>query len=116
MTVVEPIVVEERLHGSTAEIRVRVPHDLEYFKGHFPGVPVVAGVVQVHWAMLFARRYLGLSGEFVGIEVLKFQQIMGPDTEALLTLEYAPATAKLHFSFDSHQGRHSSGRVLLRDQ
>jgi 3-hydroxymyristoyl/3-hydroxydecanoyl-(acyl carrier protein) dehydratase len=110
----EPVVIDERVVPPTAEIRLRVPADLEYFEGHFPGVPIVPGVVQVQWAILFARRYLQLSADFAGLEALKFHQVMGPETEATLTLNYSTATAKLHFSFDSSRGRHSSGRVLLQ--
>jgi 3-hydroxymyristoyl/3-hydroxydecanoyl-(acyl carrier protein) dehydratase len=114
MSSIEPIVVDERVSESVAELRLRVPRDLEYFTGHFPGVPIVPGVVQIQWAMALARRYLHLSAEFAGMEALKFRQVMGPDTEATLTLKYSAETSKLHFSFESDQGRHSSGRVLLR--
>jgi 3-hydroxymyristoyl/3-hydroxydecanoyl-(acyl carrier protein) dehydratase len=114
MSSLEPIVVDERVNEPVAEIRLRVPRDLEYFEGHFPEVPIVPGVVQVQWAMSFAKRYLHVSAEFAGVEALKFQRVMGPDTEATLTLQYSAETAKLYFSFESDQGRHSSGRVLLR--
>lgn len=110
----DPIVLEERTEAPGAEIRLRVPGDLEYFAGHFPGVPIVPGVVQVQWAIAFARRCLGVPGEFAGMEALKFHRVMAPETEATLSLRYSAETAKLHFSFQSDQGRHSSGRILLR--
>jgi 3-hydroxymyristoyl/3-hydroxydecanoyl-(acyl carrier protein) dehydratase len=110
----EPVVIDERVDPPTAVIRLRVPADLEYFAGHFPGVPIVPGVVQVQWAILFARRYLHLSADFAGLEALKFHQVMGPETEATLTLEYSAETAKIYFSFESDRGRHSSGRVSLQ--
>jgi len=47
----EPIVEGSRVDGSSAELDLVVPTDLTYFDGHFVGAPVVAGVVQVKWAI-----------------------------------------------------------------
>jgi len=113
MMVVDPIVLRERISGSEAEIVFVVPDDLEYFDGHFPGVRVVPGVVQIRWAIETARRCLPVAGAFAGMEAVKFQQIMGPGIEVTLALKYASDTGKLYFSFDSEQGRYSSGRVIL---
>lgn len=114
MSVVEPIVVSERVAGPAAEVTLVVPNDLDYFRGHFPDVPVVPGVVQIKWALLLARRYLGVAGAFTGMEALKFQKVMRPGSRVTLALEYGVDKGKLRFSFDSEQGRHSSGRLLLR--
>ncbi len=48
------------------------------FRGHFDGLPVLAGVVQVHWAMLLASR-LGFSAEdFSSSPRIKFKQLVRP--------------------------------------
>lgn len=112
--VVEPTVVAQRVTTPLAEIDVVVPPDLRYFDGHFPGAPVVPGVVQIKWALAFARRYLDVGGAFAGLERLKFQQLMTPGTRTTLTLEHAAAAHKVQFSFASGQVRYSSGRLLLR--
>jgi 3-hydroxymyristoyl/3-hydroxydecanoyl-(acyl carrier protein) dehydratase len=112
--VVEPLVVARRVATPVAEIEVVVPSDLRYFDGHFPGAPVVPGVVQIKWALEFARRYLDVGGGFAGLERLKFQQLMTPGTRATLTLEHAAAAHKVQFSFASADARYSSGRLLLR--
>jgi 3-hydroxymyristoyl/3-hydroxydecanoyl-(acyl carrier protein) dehydratase len=113
MTIVDPKVVRESVEGSTARIELVVPPELEYFDGHFPGVPIVPGVVQLKWAIDGARRCLGLSGAVARIEALKFRDAIGPGAQAALTLRYAAETAKLHFSFDSEERRHSSGRIVF---
>ena len=112
--IIEPIVVEQRVVPPSAELRLRIPPELEYFKGHFPGAPVVAGVVQIKWAIEFASRYLGARGELVGIDALKFQQLMVPDLVVTLSLKWAQGDGKLHFSYQSDVARFSSGRLLFR--
>ena len=114
MSVVEPIVTSERVNAPTAEIVFTVPPDLDYFRGHFPGVPIVAGVVQIKWALAFAQSRLGVGGEFAGMEGLKFQRVMTPGVAVTLALEYDADEGELRFSFRSGDVRYSSGRLLLR--
>ncbi len=111
--VVDPIVVQHRVHADDAEIELVVPAELCYFRGHFPGTPVVPGVVQIKWAIVLAQRYLAIGGGFAGMENVKFQRAMTPGSSVTLTLEYAAAACKLHFSFASADARYSSGRVIL---
>ena len=110
----EPIVLEQRVEPPTAELRIEIPRDLEYFAGHFPGAPVVAGVVQLKWAVEAARRHLGASGALARMENLKFQRVLGPGSRATLTLEWAEASRKLYFSYHGEGRRFSSGRLLFR--
>jgi 3-hydroxymyristoyl/3-hydroxydecanoyl-(acyl carrier protein) dehydratase len=114
MKVVDPIVLRQRVEADCAEAVLAVPRDLDFFDGHFPGAPVVPGVVQIKWALALARRLLGIGGVFAGVEALKFQHVLVPGAEATLELRYAAASGTLHFAFRSAQHRFSSGRVLLR--
>jgi 3-hydroxymyristoyl/3-hydroxydecanoyl-(acyl carrier protein) dehydratase len=114
MSIVDPVVISERVDPPTAEIVLTVPPDLEYLRGHFPGVPVVAGVVQIKWAVAFARSRLGAGGEFAGMEQLKFQKVMTPGVTVTLALEYRAADGKLRFSFRTGDVRYSSGSLHLR--
>jgi 3-hydroxymyristoyl/3-hydroxydecanoyl-(acyl carrier protein) dehydratase len=113
MSVTEPSVTSERRTALSAEIAFVVPEDLAYFRGHFPGTPVVPGVVQIKWALDFARDKLSVAGEFRGMEALKFQNVMGPGAHVTLTLEWAPDKHRLRFAFASGAARYSSGRLLL---
>jgi 3-hydroxymyristoyl/3-hydroxydecanoyl-(acyl carrier protein) dehydratase len=114
MRVTDLIVVDEHVRGPTAEIGIVVPHDLAFIAGHFPGMPIVPGVVQLKWALDLGRRRLGATGRFVGCEHLKFQRVLTPGTRATLKLEHVEASGKLAFTFESGVARYSSGRVLLR--
>ncbi len=110
----EPIVVEQRVAPPEAELRLLIPADLEYCRGHFTGAPVVPGVVQLKWAIEAARRHLQASGEVAGAEALKFQRALVPGVAATLTLKWLAADGKLYFSYHSDAARFSSGRLLFR--
>lgn len=112
---VDPIVVETRVHTATgAEIDLVVPHDLRYLRGHFPGAPIVPGVVQIKWAMALARKLLPVGGAFAGMKAVKFLEVMQPGAAATLKLDYSAANGELRFSFESSGRRYSNGRLLLR--
>jgi 3-hydroxymyristoyl/3-hydroxydecanoyl-(acyl carrier protein) dehydratase len=114
MRVTDPIVVDERVGAHVAEIGIVVPHDLAFMAGHFPALPIVPGVVQLKWALDFARRRLGVTGRFAGCENLKFQRVLTPGTRATLKLEHIEAAGELAFAIESAGTRYCSGRVLLR--
>ena len=109
--VVDPIVVDHHVRAGSAEIALVVPRDLYFFTGHFPGAPVVPGVVQIKWAIALAQQYLGISHAFAAMEKVKFQRAMTPKSRVTLTLEYVAAAHTLRFSFASPDGPYSSGRL-----
>ena len=112
--IVDPVVAGCRMRESGASVELVVPEGLHYFRGHFPGMPVVPGVVQIKWAISLARLYLRAGSLFGGMEALKFQQLLRPGARVSLDLEYAAADGKLKFSFAAGQVRYSSGRLILR--
>jgi 3-hydroxymyristoyl/3-hydroxydecanoyl-(acyl carrier protein) dehydratase len=112
-----PVLLPEVL-GKTAELdtlvlKIRIPEDLAFFPGHFPGTPIVPGVVQVQWAMHFAKQCLGLQGRFHHMEVVKFKELLLPGQRLELHLRHQAAAGKLHFSFRSEKAEHSSGRIYF---
>ncbi len=95
-------------------LSLEIPADLEYFDGHFPQTPILPGVVQVHWAMVLGHEYLDLPSRFAGMEVVKFQEIIRPQSRVELNLRFDAGKGKLYFSYMSSGGRHASGRILLQ--
>lgn len=96
-------------------LELEVPPDLAHFSGHFPQTPVLPGVVQIDWALDLARRLLTLPPRFVGMEVLKFQQLVRPGDRIQLSLRFDPARGKLYFAFRNGDAPCASGRILLGD-
>jgi acyl-coenzyme A synthetase/AMP-(fatty) acid ligase len=111
--VIEPRIVGQSVVPPRGVFKLVVPPDLFYLEGHFPGRPVLPGVVQLHWAIGLARRYLDPGPAFKGIEGLKFHRIIEPDVPVTLTLELAIPAGKLHFRYESELGVHSQGRILF---
>ena len=114
MAPTQPIIVDRVLNApNTAEIVFTVPRDLKYLRGHFPGAPVVPGVVQIKWAIDEGARCLRLGRRVIGLEAIKFRQVIQPGREVTLWLRFDERTNKLHFSYESQTGVYSSGRLLL---
>ncbi|GAA5176025.1 AMP-binding protein [Modicisalibacter zincidurans] len=97
-------------------IDFEVPERLAFLDGHFPGQPVVPGVVLVQWACQLAREQFALAAPFQGLERVKFPLLLLPGERARLVLNLAAASGdrqSLGFSVDSARGRHASGRVAF---
>ena len=82
----EPILTALRPGDQAVELEFAMPGGLHWFKGHFPEFAILPGVVQVHWAMLYARRYLGLTSS-PGSAQMKFRRPIRPDDLLTLTLQ-----------------------------
>jgi acyl-coenzyme A synthetase/AMP-(fatty) acid ligase/3-hydroxymyristoyl/3-hydroxydecanoyl-(acyl carrier protein) dehydratase len=99
--------------GQRAVIELTAPRDLFYFDGHFPGVPILPGVVQIDWVIACGRQYFELPRVFRGIHGLKFQRIIAPLKPFTLELVHEPAKSCLSFKITSREGTHTSGRVMF---
>lgn len=74
-----------------------VPAGHPALDGHFPGYPIVPGVVIAMLAERFAREALGAQGRVTAVPAVKFVRAIGPDEPFVLTLEQA-AGGELRFS------------------
>jgi 3-hydroxymyristoyl/3-hydroxydecanoyl-(acyl carrier protein) dehydratase len=107
-----PEILAERAAPGRVELDVRVPADLACFAGHFPGLPILPGVVQIDWAVKLARPRLALRGEFAAMEQLKFLSIVMPEARLTLALELA-APDRLAFCYSAGGAKRSSGVVVF---
>ena len=94
-------------------LQLRLPCDLLYFEGHFPGAAILPAVVQIDWVMHYARAHLALVGAFAGMDRLKFNRVLLPRDEPELRLELQPEKRRLEFSYVTALGRHSSGQLWI---
>lgn len=92
---------------------LHIPIELDYFPGHFPNMPVLPGVVQIDWAVRYAREFLALSGCFTGLEHIKFQSLVLPDARLELLLIWDKQKNQLEFSYTTSERKYSSGRIAF---
>lgn len=104
--------VSQQQVGDELQLELVVPLDLAHFTGHFPGTPILPGVVQVDWAITLGQHLMSLPPRFAGMEVLKFQQLVRPGDRLSLTLRFDQERGKLHFAYRNGDAACSSGRIL----
>lgn len=98
----------------TLTLSLSISEEVYYFAGHFPNAPILAGVVQVHWALHYLNEYFNMQvSDYKAIDALKFQVIIAPNSQVNLCLKKIN-DYKFSFSYSSENGSHSSGRVVYQ--
>ena len=87
-----------RREGQVLSLRLRIPVDLAFFEGHFPGQPVVAGSVELHFAMRALEELLGEPPHLERLEALKFHERLGPGEELSLVVSLDEPSGRFEFS------------------
>lgn len=106
-----PSVLSRQQQGDEVVLSCELSSDIVYFDGHFETQAILPGITQVHWAAKYGQDYFAIEGNFIRLEALKFQKLLTPGQSFLLQLRFDRVKTKLHFSFESEQGIHSSGRL-----
>ncbi|HKP94990.1 MAG TPA: hypothetical protein VJ385_04460, partial [Fibrobacteria bacterium] len=109
-----PVILSaRRLENGATLLDLDVPAELEHFRGHFPRLALLPGVVQLDWAIREGARLFGPFGPFRGLQALKFQRPILPGMR--ISLELAPLKDRsgVAFKYDSKEGRHASGQALF---
>ena len=69
------------------------------FRGHFPDMPVLAGVIQLDWVMQLAQLHLGVEQRAADEFQIKCRRIIPPGEALSLTLNLDRARRLLHFEY-----------------
>ncbi|MGD8325692.1 MAG: hypothetical protein PVF65_02140 [Sphingomonadales bacterium] len=104
------------IKDNAVKLTLPIAADVFYFKGHFPGEPILPGVAQLRWAAYFADRYFSVGKAFNRVEALKFRQVLKPGAIVTLVLTHDSAKNNVAFSFESTEGHHSTGRLVYERQ
>ena len=95
------------------ELILKIPDNLYYFAGHFPGRSILPGVVQLSWVKHFGKQIYPQVGDFLRLEAIKFQEVILPSATVTLKLYFDQQKGKLNFHYYSGSINHSSGRMVF---
>ena len=108
MPVISDLVLDRETQSLTCLIRV--PDDLPIFRGHFPAVPIVPGVIQVAWAVELARSCGLADGPLVAISTAKFRRVLRPGMGVTARVRRGPASGQIQFTYELEGAAVSTGR------
>lgn len=111
--VTDPTVTQVRHIVEGVEIDLLLPDDLFYFDGHFPGHPILPGVVQVDWAVRFADHYLDMKIGSAQSFSVKFSSIIQPRQPITMVLQRSTNDERLRFIFRDNGKTLSTGSIRL---
>ena len=109
----EPTIKDVRHTADGAEIDLILPEGLFYFQGHFPGRPILPGVVQIDWAVRFADRYLQTNIVSAQNFRVKFSSIIEPEQPITFVLQQSADKTKLDFELRDQDATLSAGSIRL---
>ncbi|HUX79845.1 MAG TPA: hypothetical protein VMW10_08910 [Alphaproteobacteria bacterium] len=107
-----PVILFKTLTENRAEFGLRIPRELAYFDGHFPDLPIVPGIVQLHWAVEFAKEVFNISGIVREGRQIKFSNLMRPLDEPCLVLEHVSENSLIIYHYKAGEKTYASGRLI----
>jgi len=109
-----PPVIELRpISATEVEIELALQSEQECFAGHFEGWPVLAGVIQIDWVMLLARRHLGCDSRFRALQSTKFLRLIRPPLTPVLSISYQRERGLIRFSYRDGEVQLSNGVIRV---
>ena len=104
----------QRDDADVRELTLRAPKGHVCFAGHFPGQPIVPGVVLLHWAVSELERWQERALAIGALEALKFRRVLLPGETFVLRLSRTAGSGSFAFEMRDPSGPIGSGRIRLR--
>ncbi|AUG53594.1 AMP-binding protein [Thalassospira marina] len=106
-----PTILERSQENDLARLTLRMDPELLYFQGHFDGAPVLPGVVQLHWAVHYARDAFDIVITPDEITQLKYRKVITPNDQIILQLECDRTRGQVRFTYLGPDTDYSSGLI-----
>lgn len=107
-------IIHSTISADTLDLSLYVPPNLCYFAGHFPSFPILPGVVQLNWAVHYAREFLALTAPVMNVERLKFTCPIQPDMKVNLSISIDAEKKVANFRY--YSATHPSSQPLTFSQ
>lgn len=108
-----PQVLAVRPREGGVEIDLRIAPELPCFVGHFPDLPIVPGVVQLDWALHFARAQGITDVPAARAFQVKFRAIIRPRDQLTLVLRHESRKQQVTFEYRRGPVVYSSGQFFV---
>lgn len=106
-----PFIFSRKQKGNVAELGLIFRRNSNFFKGHFPIMPVLPGVVQLFYANYFAKKIFKTEIPVLEAKRIKFSRIIKADEQILLKLEKKELS--IEYTYLSDDNICSSGIFVL---
>ena len=88
-----------------------VPGTFSGYRGHFPGNPILPGIVQLSFIRRLAERRLGFPLRLAGVRRIKYLRLITPDLPVTLSLELSPGETEGTWAANASFVNADGGRV-----
>ena len=110
----DPIIVASTEIDGGIEFTLEVPQSLIHFAGHFPGHPILPGVIEVDWAMRLAETHFALPRQrFSQLRSLKFTRPVRPGQRLICRLVWNAEATHLSFTYIGDGIPCASGQLIF---
>lgn len=110
-----PEILSETREDQTLRLKLRVQPELAYFPGHFPGHPILPGVIEIDWAVRLTERHFTLPRQrFSHLKNIKFTSPVLPETILDCVLNWQEEKYRLDFSFTAGTRACAAGQILFQ--
>ena len=113
--VTHPDPIQKEVSEKSVFLKAVVPENLGYVDGHFPGYPIVPGIVQLKWVMDTIEDWWGTEPILQRLEAIKFKRTLRPSQFFTLQLNDISDARQKGVAFTYQDGNMiiSSGRVII---
>ena len=114
-------IFDQAVENNEGTCTFSVPGEFSGYRGHFPGNPILPGIVQLSFVRRLAERRLGRSLRLAGVKRVKYLRLITPDLPVTLTLALEPGetegTWAANASFvNGDGGRVSAAKLIFADK
>ena len=105
----EPIVENAKFSGDAFSADLTFIKYSSYFNGHFPDISILPGVVQMHFAAYFIKKFWRVDVSASSVKRVKFSKIIFPNT----TVKFSIHRSEQGFEYSFGDNNFSSGIFIV---
>lgn len=109
-----PYLLKKELTDNGCVLHLQVPENLIYLNGHFPHVPIVAGVCQLKWVIDHIEAYSGKKLHITAMEAVKFHRPLFPRQIFAIQFSYDRQATVWQYDVFAEDKQFASGRLIVQ--